>query len=99
MHVDPLALITAAIELEAEAARLRGVMAATRSARHVLAPGSDEVSVSAAHYFNTTSESLAASADRAVTELEDAGAALRRYAAAYELEDHQTQSDLASAPI
>lgn len=99
MHVDPHALITAAIELEAGAARLRAVVMATRPTRQVLPSGSDEVSVSAANYFNSTSDSLAPSADRAVTELEDAAAALRRYAAAYELEDQQTRSNLASAPL
>ncbi|MCE4266272.1 PE domain-containing protein [Rhodococcus globerulus] len=99
MHVDPHALITAALELEAGAARLRGVVASTRPARQVLSSGSDEVSTSAANSFNATSESLASSADRAVAELEDAAAALRRYAAAYEFEDNRTQADLASAPL
>ncbi|MDI9918608.1 PE family protein [Rhodococcus sp. IEGM 1379] len=99
MHVDPHALLAAAAELEAASERLRGVVSSTRPARHVLPAGAEEVSTNAANYFNSTSDSLALSANRAVIELENAAATLRRHAAAYQLEDQRIQADLASAPV
>lgn len=99
MYVDPQALVAAAMELESAATRLRGIVSTAQPTLRVLPAGSEEVSGSAANYFNTISGSLASSADRAIEELTAAAAALRKNAAAYELEDQLTKTSLAAAPI
>ncbi|MDJ0111996.1 PE family protein, partial [Rhodococcus erythropolis] len=81
MYVDPQALVAAAMELESAATRLRGIVSTAQPTLRVLPAGSEEVSGSAANYFNTISGSLASSTDRAIEELTAAAAALRKNAA------------------
>lgn len=99
MYVDPRVLVTAAIELEAAAGRLRAAVTAAAPTLRALPAGAEEVSASAAQYFDTASDGLTTVSDCAVHELTEAAATLRRTAAAYELEDQLTKTDLAAAAL
>ncbi|MGC0366881.1 hypothetical protein ABH922_004865 [Rhodococcus sp. 27YEA15] len=96
MHVDPHVLVKAAIELETSAAHLSSTLSATGPTLHVAPSGAEEVSTSAARYFNAASDSLNSSAGQAVKELVAAATLLRRQAAAYEFQDQLNEQNLRS---
>lgn len=58
LHVAPEALVAAAVELDALAARLEAAVALNSAAIRVLPSGSEEVSLHAAGYFNTVASTF-----------------------------------------
>ncbi|MFC9786861.1 PE family protein [Rhodococcus sp. NPDC127528] len=95
VYVSPDALISAAVQLESLAERLRISVEVNGPALHMAPAGTDEVSTMAAGFFNSVADSFLPSAASGITELVTAAAALRKHAAEYQGLDHSFGASLA----
>lgn len=88
VFVSSDALIAAAADLEAVAARLETTVTAHGPALHMPSAGTEEVSVTAAAYFNSVADGFLPAAATGIAQLRAAAATLRAQAAGYrELDD------------
>ncbi|EOM76662.1 PE family protein [Rhodococcus rhodnii] len=96
LQVRPEALLLAATELDALAARLDTAAATANAAIRPLPPGSEEVSLLTARYFHTTAGSFTPAVARGTAELRATAATLRQQAAQYVAQDVATGANLSA---
>ncbi|MFC7450496.1 PE family protein [Rhodococcus daqingensis] len=94
VFVAPEALISAATQLEALAARLETTVNVNAPALHVAPAGTEEVSVMVASSFNSVADSFLPSAATGIAELRVAATTLRKHAAEYQNQDHTMSASL-----
>ncbi|PQP25345.1 PE family protein [Rhodococcus opacus] len=95
LHVAPEALVAAAVELDALAARLETAVALNSAAIRVLPSGSEEVSLHAAGYFNTVANTFTPAVAQGILEMRETANTLRTQAALYVAEDLALGASLA----
>lgn len=83
LFVSPDALTAAATDLETLAQRLQTTVDSNAPALYMAPAGTEEVSVTAAAYFNSVADSFLPVAARGIAELRAAAVTLRRQAADY----------------
>ncbi|WP_027501939.1 PE family protein [Rhodococcus sp. UNC363MFTsu5.1] len=96
VFVAPEALISAATQLDALAARLEATVRVNAPALHLAPAGSEEVSAMVASSFNSVADSFLPSAATGIAELRVAADTLRKHAAEYENQDHSLSASLAA---
>lgn len=87
LNVNPEALIAAAAELDLLAGRLQASVSANSAAIHVIPSGTEEVSLFAARYFNTVTNTFLPAISQGIAEMQATAATLRQQAATYVAQD------------
>ncbi|NLE79804.1 MAG: PE family protein [Rhodococcus sp.] len=87
LNVNPEALLLAATELDMLAGRMQAAVTANSAAIQVIPSGTEEVSLHAARYFNTVTNTFMPAISQGIAELHATAATLRQQAAAYVAQD------------